>query len=262
MRPNLFMTIILAVSGSCQSNNNNVTLLRDVVDTGVFINSGTSLQQNIQNIPVPAGYHRTHFSERSFAVWLRHLKLKRDNRVFLHTGELKKNQSAQFAVIDVPVGKKNLQQCADAIMRLRAQYLFDQKRFNEISFADNSGKEYDYAISLNQPFEHYLEKVFSYCGTLSLESQLKKVSDFHSMKPGDVLIKGGSPGHAVIIVDVAEGQNGKKIYLLAQSYMPAQDIHVLKNPMDNSLSPWYEVNDNSLIHTPEWTFEPGQLKEW
>jgi hypothetical protein len=160
------------------------------------------------------------------------------------------------------VGKKDLQQCADAIMRLRAEYLFAHKRFQEISFADNNGRKYNYPVSHRTPFESYLETVFSYCGTLSLEKQLKKASGFYSMEPGDVLIKGGSPGHAVIVVDMAVNTNGKKIYLLAQSYMPAQDIHVLQNPDNSSLNPWYELKANSLIHTPEWIFEPMQLKKW
>jgi hypothetical protein len=43
--------------------------------------------------------------------------------------------------------------------------------------------------------------------------------------PGHVLIQGGSPGHAVLLVDAA----GERLYLPAQSTMPARDIHRLKN---------------------------------
>ncbi|CAN5117739.1 hypothetical protein BH09BAC6_BH09BAC6_31750 [soil metagenome] len=77
-----------------------------------------------------------------------------------------------------------------------------------------------------------------------------------------MLIRGGFPGHAVIVMDVATNNSGKKIYLLAQSYMPAQDIHVLKNPMDQDLSPWYEVNDDYIIQTPEYTFRQNELMRW
>ena len=84
-----------------------------------------------------------------------------------------------------------------------------------------------------------------------------------TVQPGDVLIKGGSPGHAEIVMDVAANNRGQKIYLLAQSYMPAQDIHVLRNFMNETLSPWYEVrSDNALILTPEYTFSPQQLRRW
>ena len=64
-------------------------------------------------------------------------------------------------------------------------------------------------------------------------------------------------------MDVAMNRSGRKIYMVAQSYMPAQSIHVLKNPSGNSVSPWY-VADNSLMRivTPEWTFTTDQLMEW
>jgi hypothetical protein len=178
--------------------------------------------------------------------------------VHLYDGRLKANQTAQFAVLDIPVGKKDLQQCADAVMRLRAEYLYSQQRFSEISFADNNGKKYICPADIDRPgFERYLEKVFSYCGTLSLEKQLRPVTD---IQPGDVLIKGGSPGHAVIVMDVAVNSQGGKIYLLAQSYMPAQDIHVLRN-FQNELNPWY-ITGQQEIRTPEWTFKTNQLRRW
>ena len=262
MRPNLLMTIILPLLGSCQTNNDNISIRSNLNDTAVSLSSGMTLLRTIADIPLPKGYERIHFSNESFGLWLRNRPVKKDKRVFLYNGELKSNQTAQYAVLDIPVGKKNLQQCADAIMRLRAEYLLDHKRIREISFADNNGKKYNYPASHNIPFDSYLETVFSFCGTLSLERQLKRASAVYSMEPGDILIKGGSPGHAVIVTDMAVNSEGKKIYLLAQSYMPAQDIHVLKNPMNSALSPWYELIDNSLIHTPEWVFDPKQLRKW
>jgi hypothetical protein len=147
-------------------------------------------------------------------------------------------------------------------MRLRAQFLFDKKRFAEISFTDNNGKKYEYLATRGVSFDDYLEKVFAFCGTHSLEKQLRKVVDMKNMQAGDVLVKGGFPGHAAIVVDMAVHSNGKKIYLLAQSYMPAQDIHILRNPQSNRLSPWYEIDDKPLITTPEWIFKPGHLRKW
>ena len=68
---------------------------------------------------------------------------------------------AQFAVLDIPVGKKDLQQCADAVMRLRAEYLFEQKRYPEIVFTDNNGKPYEWKGGDNKTdFDNNLENVF------------------------------------------------------------------------------------------------------
>jgi len=166
-------------------------------------------------------------------------------------------------VLDVPVGNKNLQQCADAVMRLRAEYLYQQKRIPDIDFSDNNHVHYRLQASADrQVFDQYLEKVFACCGTASLSNQLSPVSAFSQIRGGDILVKGGAPGHAMQVIDIAVNNLGKKIYLLAQSYMPAQDIHVVINPSDRQLSPWYEVNDQPVIETPEWTFYQGNLKRW
>jgi len=103
--------------------------------------------------------------------------------------------------------------------------------------------------------------VFMYAGTLSLAAELPKrnVSD---IQMGDVFVMGGSPGHAVIVMDMAVNDTGEKIVLLAQSYMPAQNIHVLKNPHDSNLSPWFDMEGLEQLETPEWNFTQNQLKSW
>ena len=63
-------------------------------------------------------------------------------------------------------------------------------------------------------------------------------------------------------MDVAVDSADNKIYLIAQSYMPAQDIHILVNP-DEGLNPWYSASSpNPFIYSPEWTFSKKQLRRW
>ena len=83
------------------------------------------------------------------------------------------------------------------------------------------------------------------------------------MKIGDVFIQTGNPyGHAVIVVDMAENpDSGEKVYMLAQSYMPAQDIQILVNRKNSLYSPWYLLDENS-IETPEWRFNKNDLKRF
>jgi hypothetical protein len=103
-----------------------------------------------------------------------------------------------------------------------------------------------------------METIFTYAGTLSLSKELQKVP-LKEMKIGDVLIQGGSPGHAVIVMDMAEDSKGNKVFMLAQSYMPVQDIQILVNPYTNS--PWYELDERKeVIRTPEWNFTTNDLK--
>ena len=71
--------------------------------------------------------------------------------------------------------------------------------------------------------------------------------------------------NTLIVVDVAiYPQTGKTVFLLAQSYMLAQQIHILVNPANRGLSPWYELSDNDegKLYTPEWVFEKKDLKRF
>ncbi|HVU95564.1 MAG TPA: DUF4846 domain-containing protein [Puia sp.] len=221
-------------------------------------------------IPLPPGYHRLPAANSSFGAWLRNMPLKKDRTVYLFDGTPKRYQGAQFAVLDISVGKTDLQQCADAVMRLRAEYCYSKHDLAAIDFYTEQGVRLNFlewsrhhpGSSRRASFDAYLTKVFMYCSTRTLEKQLHPKSP-GSVNPGDVWIKGGAPGHATIVVDVAEDAAGHRIYLLAQSYMPAQDIHLVKNPADAGLSPWYTADTTrDILETPEWTFTTNQLRSW
>ena len=77
----------------------------------------------------------------------------------------------------------------------------------------------------------FLEVVLSYCGTISLSKAINLLTICNNLKTCDVFVKAGSPGHAIIVVDVASGSSGKKIFMLAQGFMPAQSIHIVKKSL-------------------------------
>jgi hypothetical protein len=107
-----------------------------------------------------------------------------------------------------------------------------------------------------------MDLVFAYAGTYSLERELKPVA-VGDIAIGDVFIKGGFPGHAVLVADMAENAaTGEKRFLLVQSYMPAQEMHVLKNPASPDGSPWYQTDFGEHLKTPEWVFARGSLRRW
>lgn len=255
-----FFIFIALLSYACnnQAGSENRTTRHVTNDT-----TDANPYQRIRDIPLPKGFERPNVSPQSFAAWLRNMKLKKDKTVYLFNGQQKYNQSVQFAVLDFSVGDKDLQQCADAVMRLRAEYFFEIKAFDQIVFYDNNNVSYRFTAPFTREnFSVYLQKVFGMCGSASLSKHLSAVHSFGDIQAGDVLIRGGFPGHAVIVMDVAVNKAGKKIFLLAQGYMPAQDIHVLKDPMNEELSPWYELNDNEFIQTPEYTFYRNEWKRW
>jgi hypothetical protein len=239
----------------------------------------------LNRIKEPEGFKRVNVKDNSFASYLRNIPLQPHGRsVHYYDGRVKKNKVHE-AVVKIDVGAKDLQQCADAIMRLRAEYLLKTGRPENIHFNFTNGFRADYSkwkkgyrIKVNGnrvswvktehedsgylTFRRYLDMVFNYAGTMSLSRELTRVA-YKDMHPGDVLIQGGSPGHAVLVMDMAVDKDGKKVYLLAQSYMPAQEIHVLKNFNDGQLSPWYELKEGVVdIQTPEWDFASGDLKRF
>jgi hypothetical protein len=86
------------------------------------------------------------------------------------------------------------------------------------------------------------------------------VTDINDMQAGDVFVKGGFPGHAMIVVDMAMNEKGEKLFMLVQGYQPAQDVVI--NPNNEKISPWYELKDLNDLITPEWHFTKDQLKRW
>ena len=216
--------------------------------------------------PPPAGFVREPVEAKSWAAWLRGLPLKpRGSKVYLYSGGEKWRQDVHAAVIDIDVDKRDLQQCADAVMRLRAEWLFALDRKRDIAFNNTNGKSLRFADWKSQTypsFRKYMIQVFAYAGTYSLSRELVgKTVD--QIQIGDVFILGGFPGHAVLVADMAVAPvTGKKVFMLVQSYMPAQDIHVLKNPGDPAGGVWYPADFGDKLVTPEWHFAKDSLKSW
>ena len=235
-----------------------------------------------ERFSLPKDYIRKTPDKKSFGYFLQHTLLKpNEATVHFYNGQEKPNKVAA-AILNIDVGTKDIQQCADAVMRLRAEYLFGTQQFNLLHFNFTNGFNASYLkwregyrinVSGNkvnwvktnkesvsyQSFKEYLQIVFTYAGTASLAKELKLIN-MNDLEIGDVFIKGGSPGHAVIVMDVAiNSKTDKKLFMIAQSYMPAQDIHILVNYNNPTISPWYELNPTSeKISTPEWTFYSNQ----
>ena len=259
-------------------------LLFQILIFAQLCNSQNTIQTRFA---VPYGFFRTKEAVNSFGYYLRDLPLKpTGSQVKYFNGSIKLNQNIYDAVIDLPIGNKNLHQCADAVMRLRADYFFQNKQYDNIHFKFTNGFNVEYSkwrqgyriafkgnkttwIKSAKPSDFetdywkYLEMIFNYAGTASLEKELKPIA-ISDLKIGDVFIKGGFPGHAVIVVDMAiNPKNKQKIFLLAQSYMPAQELQILINPsISGGGKCWYSDNISNKLETPEWDFEVSDLRRF
>ena len=265
-------------SSSTESDIPNTS--EDIPTASLIDASGMTLESRIRT---PDGYTRTPEDTGSLAEFLRNYAMKEDQSpVLLYDGSEKGNQNAHVAVFDLPIEAEDLQQCADSVIRVYAEYFWSTGQYDRIAFHFTSGFDAQYTkwadgyrIQVDgnnvswtksaQPdtsyecFQKYLRMVFTYAGTASMDTEAEPIA-LSDIQVGDVFLKGGHPGHVVMIVDLCENVSGKKAFLLAQGYMPAQQFHVLKNPAHEE-DPWYYEDEVTYpFRTPEYTFDESSLK--
>lgn len=229
-------------------------------------------------IPTPKGY--TRIETDGYGEFLRSQKLEPDGSPVLLYDGTESPDDVHVAVFSMTVPERDLQQCADAVIRLRAEYLYFNDQQDEIAFhltngflmewskwkegnrlqVDGNETWWELKADPDDSYESllsYLYKVFTYAGTLSMSNECIKVED-SDMKIGDMFLYGGSPGHVIIIVDMAKNEAGDTVFLLAQSNTPAQQVHILKNPLHDD--PWYYTSELIYpLRTLKYEFEEGSL---
>ncbi|MBT8261744.1 MAG: DUF4846 domain-containing protein [Bacteroidia bacterium] len=229
-------------------------------------------------ILLPEGYTRKTYPEGSFQQYIQQYPLENYGaKIINYNGQEYGYQSGHVGIFSLPVPENGLQQCADALIRIRAEYLWDKVRKDEIGFNFTSGhyfswKEYaeGYRPKINgnrvtyfkiatqdvseDNFYRYLNLIFMYSGTQSLFDELDPVEDISDVEVGDMLIYPGSPGHVIMVADVAIDEIGNKLFIFAQGNTPAQSVHILKNPNDKRISPWYDIEMGQYLEIPTYFF--------
>jgi len=216
-------------------------------------------------------------NEKSWNYFLKHLPVV-EGPVLDYRGQPVSYQDKHVGIIPYDVGRADLQQCADALMRIRAEYLFGEKRYDEIGFHFTGGQYYswnDYCKGkkpvpsgngirfiqtvarsrTHESLRNYLDIVYTYASTISLAKGLKPADGF---EVGTVVIHPGSPGHCFMIIDEKKDAEGKKLFKLAEGYTPAQSIYVLRNLDEFEKTPWHRLT-RGVIETASYRFEKYEL---
>jgi hypothetical protein len=226
----------------------------------------------------PAGFTRVETADGSFGRFLRSLPLQPAGSPVVDFQGNRLHNDGQHpnivAVVDLDIGSKNLQHCADVIIRLHGEWRYGHGA-RDLGYKSVSGQLLSYpnyvagdraivegkgivmkrvaapAKESHAVMRSWMDEVFSWAGTASLEPYSKKVA-WADVAPGDFFVMSGSPyGHAVIILDVAKDSSGKVALLLGQSYMPAQSFQILKG--NGASSAWFVVEPNDIsVDTPFW----------
>lgn len=230
-------------------------------------------------IKSPKGFTRIVPNRATFSNYIHNYKLKPSGSPIInYDGTSYFYQSGHIGVLEVPVPSNGLQQCADALIRLRAEYLWDANRKEEIGFKFTSGhycswlkysQGYRPAINGNKvtfnktaapssskdSFYNYLNLIYTYAGTYSLAEELVEIDNIDEIQIGDLFIYPGFPGHVMMIASIAQNENGKRLFTFLQGNTPAQSVHMIKNATDTSISPWYDLDGKSSLETPLYTFD-------
>nr|WP_321245747.1 DUF4846 domain-containing protein [uncultured Psychroserpens sp.] len=257
-----------------------VAIAKASIETPSLINKDSLTIKTRVNFP--DGYKRVGYSKGSYEDYLRNYKLKPFGSKIINYDDSEYFwQGGHVGILEIPVPKNGLQQCADALIRIRSEYLWESNRKEEIGFNFTSGhycswkkyaEGYRPKISGNkvsfhktasanaskENFYKYLNLIYMYSGTLSLYNELKPI-DAKDLKIGDMLIKGGSPGHIVMIADEAKNEKGEKLFLLFQGNTPAQTVHLVKNLEDSKISPWYQLENDAVIPVSNYTFSSAKF---
>ena len=233
-------------------------------------------------VNIPEGYKRVEYSKGSFEDYLRNYKLKPFGSKIINYDDSEYFwQRGHIGILEIPVPKNGLQQCADVLIRIRSEYLWNNNRKEEIGFKFTSGhycswKKYaeGYRPKINgnkvtflkrananfskENFYKYLNLIYMYSGTLSLYNELESVYA-KDLKIGDMLIKGGTPGHIVMLADEVINEKGEKLFLLFQGNTPAQSVHLVKNLENVNISPWYQLEDDAITPVSNYTFSSAKF---
>ena len=277
LRVTTFATLFYFLISTLQAQSHRYNWANDYDSSSALIN----------HIPLPAGYNRIAVEPDCYADWLRHLPVKDGQRVaYTYDGRPAMSEDVVFAVLDIDIGTKDLQQCADAIIRLHAEYLYTLGKYRDIKYNFTSGdtSRYDNWIkgyrplvdgnkvswtksamvdSSYQSFRNYVDNVFMYAGTYSLVKEMDCIESYDSIEIGDALILPGFPGHAVMVADIVfNEESGERLYLFIQGYTPAQDIHVIKNPTPPDGLPWFELKPNSNLRILSWIFDENNIRRF
>ncbi len=285
MKKRFSIVIILGIIGLVAFQFTPIKLGINAVVTSLkpprFINTqGTTIATRVT---VPEGYTRVTYPKGSFQDYLRHYKLKPSgSKIINYDNTAYFWQMGHIAVLDIPVPKNGLQQCADALIRVRSEYLWSKNRKAEIGFNFTSGHYCSWTKYANgyRPkikgnnvtfhktaspnhskanFYNYLNLIYTYSGTLSLYQELPKITDAKTLKIGDMIIKGGTPGHVAIICDEIINTKGEKRYLLFQGNTPAQSVHLVKNLENTTISPWYTLEHNQTLLVSNYMFTNSEF---
>ena len=201
-----------------------------------------SQESTISNsIPAPHGYARETYPNGSYSHWMQHLQLKTKPVIMNYKSQAVESGLYQvFGVVRMPLlFQSDLEQCADFAMRFWAEYHKATGKLDKLYLFDYSGQK-NILYAIRQILYEFSERAFANTNSHSLKNGCRSIAA-NQIVPGDMFIQNerGGIGHVSVVLDVCRSKQGKKLFLIGYSFMPAQEFHVEKASDKYGIEGWF-----------------------
>lgn len=233
----------------------------------------------------PEGFSRVDVAAGSFAAWLRDIPIAPYGTPVTTSRSkivVAGDDPSLAAVVVLQPHTRRLLSATNMTLRLRAEYAWSAGNLDGLGFHFACGHLSSWkawtrgirpltegrSVRFAQTgikddgrpnFCVYLETLFRFASDGSLLDDTRSVSD-DTVTAGDIFLRTGRGGHAVMVLDIAADSRGRIRVLLGQGGRPAQTFHVL---CDKGGSPWFVIGQSQLIRLGRCgTFDMDQLRRW
>jgi len=225
----------------------------------------TYSQSTIEEISLPSkDFYRVDIIKNSFADFLRKRPLKKPGSDVINYrgGVFKSGADTSVAfVVDMDVAGRRLEQCMDILVRLYAEHLWGKEQIRNFNLPLPGGHRLEWKkwkmgfrpvfkginvswIRLSQPDSSH-QSYRAFLNTVYGESHTQQFYHaYHAIERrevqiGDIIIKKGTKGHAIMIVDLVKNKRGQMMALIGNGDTPACQFFLLNYKTG---IPWIPLN--------------------
>jgi hypothetical protein len=206
--------------------------------------AGFAQELTIKNsIPVPDGCVRESGLIGSFCYWIQNLPLKDTPVIHDYRGKIVRSTFYNvWGVVQMPLlFRSDLEQCTDFAMRFWAEYHKSFGMLDRLYLFDYNGNKKMFRTS-GETFDQFLKSTFSKANSHSLKQGSKAITGDDAI-PGDLIVQNeqGGVGHVSVIMDVCRSVQGRKLFLIGYSFMPAQEFHIERANETYGTGGWFTL---------------------
>ena len=195
------------------------------------------------SIPIPSGYVRNTCTDGSFGNWIQNLALKDPPIILDYQGAAVPSGFYHvWGVVKLPLlFRSNLEQCADFAMRFWAEYHKAAGKLDRLYLFDYGGNKKLFTLS-GKSYLQFLRTAFSNANSHSLKQGCKAIAAGEVL-PGDLIVQNERRriGHVSVILDVCQSKEGKRLFLIGYSFMPAQEFHIERATERYGIDGWFTL---------------------